>query len=300
MAILRQLSLAWKMVLILLVPLIGLLIFGVQGVEERRRVIAECKALKTLADVAVQIGNVVHELQKERGRSSGFLGSRGQKFAFELQNQRASTDRALEGFTRHLGQFDAQVYGGELATTLKRATTMAGELSNRREKVTHFGMSAPEAIQYYTELIGSLLDIVTYMSKVSTHTDITTGVFAYVNFLQAKERIGIERATLSNVFAAGAFQIGMYQRFVTVLARRDVYLRAFRSYAAPEQLQFLEDIVQGPAVSEVNQVEAMALQNAQANHFDVTPDHWFTTITEKIDRMKKVEDRLAADLRFRA
>ena len=32
---LKQLSLAWKMVLILLVPLIGLLVFGVQGVQEK-------------------------------------------------------------------------------------------------------------------------------------------------------------------------------------------------------------------------------------------------------------------------
>lgn len=74
MGIVRQVSLAWKMVLILLVPLIGLLIFGVQGVQERRRVIAECKALTTLSDVAVKIGNLVHELQKRAGSFLWFLG----------------------------------------------------------------------------------------------------------------------------------------------------------------------------------------------------------------------------------
>jgi methyl-accepting chemotaxis protein len=288
------------MALILLIPLIGLLVFGVQGVQERRRVIGECKALTGLSDVAVRIGNLVHELQKERGRSSGFLGSKGQKFGPELQAQRQSTDRAFTAFTNYVRHFNANAYSGELATTMQRAMSLAGQLPSHREQISRFEIGAPETIRYYTDTIGGLLDVVTYMSKVSTHTEITTGVFAYVNFLQAKERVGIERATLSNVFATGGFQADMYQRLVTVLAGRDIFMKAFHSYATPAELNFLDAAVQGPAVKEVSRVKAMALQSAQAGHFDITPDQWFTTVTEKIDRMKRVEDKLAGNLRDRA
>src|SRR5262249_3426683 len=117
MAILRQLNLAWKMVLILLIPLIGLLVFGIQGVRERQRVISECRALTGLSDVAVRVGSLAHELQKERGRSSGFLGSKGQKFGPELQTQRQLTDRALTAFADHVREFNAGPYGPELVAT---------------------------------------------------------------------------------------------------------------------------------------------------------------------------------------
>jgi methyl-accepting chemotaxis protein len=52
-------------------------------------------------------------------------------------------------------------------------------------------------------------------------------------------------------------------------------------------------------MDQVNRMETVALQRAQTGNFEITPDHWFTSITEKIDRMKQVEDKLAADLRDR-
>lgn len=149
-----------------------------------------------------------------------------------------ATDRALAAFAEHVRRFDARAYGSELPMTMDRVATLARELPGYRERITGLNLPALEAIRYYTDYITALLDAVTYMSKVSTHTEVTTGVFAYLNFLQAKEQTGIERATLSNVFAAGSFQSGIYQRFLTVLAGRDIFLKAFRSYATPEQRTF--------------------------------------------------------------
>lgn len=297
-----RMSLARKMGLILavpLVPLTGLLIVGVQSVRESRQKIHEGRALTALSEVAIRIGNAVHELQKERGRSSGFLGSKGQKFGPELEAQRASTDRAWSALTDHLKNFDASVDKGEMTASLRLAMTLAGELRTRRERISRCELGAPEAIGYYSGLITSLLEVVTNMSKVSTDTEVTRGVLAYVNLLEAKERIGIERAALSNVFAAGGFQADMYRRFVTVLAGRDIYEKAFRSYAAADQIKHFEATVKGPAAEEVRRLENIALQSP-GEIGTITADHWFKTVTEKIDRFKQVEDKLAGDLRAQA
>ncbi|MBK8477887.1 MAG: nitrate- and nitrite sensing domain-containing protein [Opitutaceae bacterium] len=66
---------------------------------------------------------------------------------------------------------------------------------------------------YYTRTIAALLDVVVAMSHLSKDADIGNGISCYVNYLQAKEQAGIERATLTGVFAADAFTPESYSRF---------------------------------------------------------------------------------------
>src|SRR5205807_103647 len=68
-----------------------------------------------------QIGNVIHELQRERGRSAVFVGRHGEKFATELPIQQQATDAALAQLTALLAHFDAARYGADFESNLKRA-----------------------------------------------------------------------------------------------------------------------------------------------------------------------------------
>ena len=51
---------------------------------------------------AEDAGNLVHELQKERGMTAGFLGSKGTKFADKILIQRQQVDARLEEFKRFI------------------------------------------------------------------------------------------------------------------------------------------------------------------------------------------------------
>ena len=54
-----------------------------------------------LTELSVVYSELVHELQKERGMTAGFIGSKDTKFANKLKNQRQNTDQKLskkEGF----------------------------------------------------------------------------------------------------------------------------------------------------------------------------------------------------------
>ena len=46
-----------------------------------------------LTELSVVYSELVHELQKERGMTAGFLGSGGTQFASKLKNQRQDTDK---------------------------------------------------------------------------------------------------------------------------------------------------------------------------------------------------------------
>ncbi|MEA3522417.1 MAG: nitrate- and nitrite sensing domain-containing protein, partial [Campylobacterota bacterium] len=55
-----------------------------------------------LIKLSVKMSAVLHELQKERGASAGFLGSGGKKFADLLPKQQSSTDTKIKELNAYI------------------------------------------------------------------------------------------------------------------------------------------------------------------------------------------------------
>jgi methyl-accepting chemotaxis protein len=64
-----------KLILMGAVPTIALLYFAVSGTMDKATIAAEMTRLEALVEVSVKIGDLAHELQKERGLSAGFISS---------------------------------------------------------------------------------------------------------------------------------------------------------------------------------------------------------------------------------
>lgn len=278
----------------LLLPVLGLVFFAGAMVLERRAVMAEMAALERLAAVAPDISAVVHELQKERGASAGFIGAKGGAFASPLDAQRRETDAAIGRLRDTLAAFDAKAYGADFVRRLEAQRSRLGELAGVRTKVSDFSMPMGEMAGWYTTTIGGLLDVIGTMGTLSQDADITRSITAYIAFLQAKERAGIERAMGSNGFSAGAFAPAVYQRYVGLIAEQTAFQSLFRAFAAPELISALDGVL---AAKEVDRMRAIALESPQTGSTGgVAGADWFKTITAKIDGLKGVEDLTAAAL----
>ena len=77
---------------------------------EKRGVVSEMDSLQELADLAPTISALVHELQKERGRSAVFIGSKGTKFVKELPEQWTLTSEKHTNLDNALNTFDAKSF----------------------------------------------------------------------------------------------------------------------------------------------------------------------------------------------
>lgn len=281
----------------LLLPVLCLVFFAGAMVLERRAVMAEMAALERLAAVASDISAVVHELQKERGASGGFIGAKGGAFASPLDAQRRETDAAIGRLRDTLAAFDAKAYGADFVRRLEAQRSRLGELAGVRTKVSDFSMPMGEMAGWYTTTIGGLLDVIGTMGTLSQDADITRSITAYIAFLQAKERAGIERAMGSNGFSAGAFAPAVYQRYVGLIAEQTAFQSLFRAFAAPELISALDGVLAAPAAKEVDRMRAIALESPQTGSTGgVAGADWFKTITAKIDGLKGVEDLTAAAL----
>ena len=292
------LRISTRIALALALPILGLLGFSGHKVLIQFQVSAQMDQLRDMAELAPDASALVHELQKERGNSAGYIGTGGdEEFRQRLEQQRRQTDVAFDRFGTAIAGFDAAAYGETFGVRIAEAQAMLAELEARRRAVGDLTLTVGEMAQYYSATIARLLDIVAEMAIVSDDASLTNAISAYTSFLQAKERAGIERAMGASGFGAGRFEPAVHRRFVSLIAEQRAYLSIFATYARPDQRAFLAETVSGPAVDEVARMREIAIANPYGGEIgEITGTAWFDTITRKIDLLKVVEDRLSADL----
>ena len=76
----NNLKIGPKLLLVLTIPIIGMLIFATMNLRDNLRTLDNMRTTQALVTVSTSAGNLIHELQKERGLSVGFLASKGEKF----------------------------------------------------------------------------------------------------------------------------------------------------------------------------------------------------------------------------
>ncbi len=289
-----------KIVLMLFFPLLGLFFFSGQGVWEKSILADEMGRVEQLSSLAVQLSALVHETQKERGMTAGFLGSEGKKFTSELPTQRIVTDKRIASLNKFLNDFDEKRYGSELKDFLDNILKNLSRIKNKREAVTALKISLADAIGFYTETNAFCLNVIAYIPKISSNAEIAILTSAYANFLQGKERAGIERAVLSNTFARNQFGPGMLRKFNSLVLGQDVYTRVFFSVATEGQKSFYKRKMSGQFINETERIRNVAFKKASEGNFGVDSLYWFKMQTGKINILKEMEDKLSGDLNQRA
>lgn len=300
MSILDRLKLNQKLLVLVLVPLLLVVYFAVSQTLTAWTLRGGAQRLSDLAALGVRVSGLVHELQKERGASAGFLGSRGAKFGSELAAQRQDTDVKQQVLHDFVSSFDAPAYGGKLQQGLDIVLGELDQIAAKRGLIDRFELPLGDALAYYTGMNAKFLGLISEMSKISPDERLAIDTAAYANFLQSKERAGIERAVLANTFAKDAFGPGLFRRFLGLQTTQDNYLNVFDSLASDEHRQLLKDTLQGEAVTETLRMRDVATAKAETGGFGVDPVYWFEMQTGKINLLKQVEDRLAADLEANA
>ena len=253
-------------------------------------IVQESKVLNVMSQ---KLSLLIHETQKERGASAGYLGSKGKEFRDILPKQRKLTDRRNQELRAYLETLDLNDFPKKLQDEIHRLQQDMSKISQIRSRVASLHISVKEEVSYYTNMNKKILNIVGLSAKLASTPELVKALDAYTNFLKSKERAGIERAVLSNTFAADKFAPGMYAKFITLMAQQDAYMDAFLTMATKKAKQLYKTTMNSPVVDEVNRMRKIAKIKATEGNFGVDSVVWFKTITKKINLLKQVDDALA-------
>ncbi|MEE8452818.1 MAG: nitrate- and nitrite sensing domain-containing protein [Thermoguttaceae bacterium] len=295
-------SIRVRIALLGILPLLLALYFMVGNLITGYDEYQQMNKLNTAMELAGHVSAHVHETQKERGFTAAFMGSGGTKFVAELAQQRETTDVRRTALKEFIATFDPAKYGQEFEQTLSAAVAKMNEIDGYRTKVSSQSIPVKEALTLYTGHNTAMLDVVKSVSQISDNADLAKTAAAYTNFLQGKERAGIERAVMSKTFAADRFESGTLRKFGSLVAAQDTYFDAFRALATPEQASFFDQKMSDSVVAEVQRMRDVAFEKGEVktDGFGVDAADWFNATTEKINLIKEVEDRMASDLKATA
>lgn len=296
MRFVMSLPLRMKLAMLVAVPVAGLMLMTGYIVWDTHSLVKKRDDVILAVKLSSAASALVHEIQKERGMTAGFVGSNGARFTDVLIKQRQRVDAAIEKYRVQRDAIDPATSEAVFGQRMMRVEDDFAQLQSVRARVSALNIALPEALGYYTGMNADLLRIVEGLPKVATSADLSTRAAAYVSFLQSKERAGIERAVLANTFGADRFAPGMFNRLNGLIVTQKNYLDAFLSLASDPSLAFFNDTLSGEVIKETERLRKLAIDNAAGAGFGVDPVHWFAVQTKKIDLLKRVEDHLAAEI----
>ncbi len=297
MNIIKNMRISKAILVAVLIPSLIALFFAAKNVHSDYKTYTEFKKLAQLTNLAVHMSTLVHEQQKERGATAVFLGSKGTKFVTELAKQRKETNKKKEVLDTFLKDFNANVYDQTFGQKFSKLLADLEKMPNIRDQVDNLSISSKDAIGYYTNLNGQNLSLINYFANLSPSPEIAISIIGYSNFLQGKERTGIERAVGANGFSSGKFSTAALDKFKSLIDAQKTYNDIFLSYATDQQKELFNETMRSDAVQDVSRMRKIAIKGGLSGQLEnIEGKYWFTQITQKINGLKKIEDTLSNDL----
>ncbi|MDU6682008.1 MAG: nitrate- and nitrite sensing domain-containing protein [Enterobacteriaceae bacterium] len=282
-----------KLFIALFPLLLAVIWFAGSGMLSRIGTERQMETIGQLTTLARSAGDVVHQLQRERGMSAGFIGARGQQFRDEIIVQRKLTDDALVKLNQALASADTNVTQGNVAATLSMFKDNIQSLDATRNAISALNIDAITSTQFYTQTISGLLSFVGGIGQLSASGPMVNELAAFYSLLNLKEQAGIERALLTNVFSVDRFSNGQFRMLSDVVGKQEAWLTATRRFSSVSQAAELDKALQSSEAAHALELRTIALNKAQDGGFGVKPTDWFTAQTRRIEILRQVETQAA-------
>jgi methyl-accepting chemotaxis protein len=293
---LANLKIYQRLAAAVVVPLVLLVGLAGYDLSSRWHAYSEVAKLAPLAEGVAKLSRFIHELQRERGASAVFIGSKGSQLRAELPEQRRRADTERNAAMAIVATLGATA-SGEFKESIAKAESAVTALDARRSDIDAQSISAPASSTYFTDTIAKLLAVTNEIAKVSRQSSVATAVSSYVSFIQGKEQAGQERAFAAGSVAAGRFDVPVYAKVLGLATSQQAYFSTFEAAADPAQRDFYNRTLSGPVVDTVVRMrEIIASGGLSGDMKGLDGKAWYDATTARIDTLKVVEDRLAADL----
>ncbi|MEM1413411.1 MAG: nitrate- and nitrite sensing domain-containing protein [Myxococcota bacterium] len=281
------LTLRARLITLVLVPLVGLVVLGAVLVGSKSADYDSAQDVRGAVDGARLVSALVHETQRERGRSALFTaGAEGA--AANLRAQREATDAQLG---RLRGWEPERPLPEALAQAFASYESALGDIPAIRTDVDR---RADGTTPRYTALNEQGLALVDTVASLSSEAELARLTRTASMLGQAIEWAGRERSAVGVVFSAGATPERL-QKIRRLAATQEVLFGRFHAMATDAQNRRFDEVSRSD-----DYAKAVAMREAALAGEAGDPSEWFLAQTAKLDVMSELEASILAELEGRA
>ncbi|MCP4989606.1 MAG: methyl-accepting chemotaxis protein [Colwellia sp.] len=252
-------SVKTKVLSVAIVPLIIVLVLSFSIIADKYTTYQEMKQHEVIAQFITKASGLLHELQKERGASGVFLGSKGTRFQSELLQQRSLTDTKKNELIQFAHTFPTEQFQKSFGVSLRRALDKASTLRNLRNDVDSFSLQPSQSLKVYSGINKSLLDLISSVTTFGSVSEIIKSRLASLDFSLGKEKSGIERAIMAGTFSLDRFVGNSFTNFTNIINEQNTYFELYKLMASPEELEQFTSFLSQPAVIKTQKLRDIAL-----------------------------------------
>ena len=274
----NNLSIKIKILLIVILSLICLSatsIYILNGVFKTRS--QAVSSFNTAEDIIKQ-SEFIHELQKERGYSAGFIAN-GKDADKNLKEQRAKVDGVL--------------------SKLSNKDELSSELNSLRAKVDSkesFALIAPK----FHDMIENTLIFENSLAS-SSEPDMKDNLARIFSISKIKEYFGITRAVLNAAFIKHNIDKNTYVNLVSFNANIKNLLNDYVKFNAGTYADSLQkEILQSDEFKKIDDIIKSAIATPDETAGKIEAASWFQSITNLIDNFRNYELYLLNDMKDKA
>ena len=265
----NNLSIKLKILVIALVGLIGLSIISAYMLNGIIKTRDKADYSERIVETIINQNDFVHEMQKERGFSSGVLAGGDNA---KLLAQRKNVDAALEKLS------EKNEIAPEIASIRSGVDQRSGD--NLIGRITKILRKEVIAINGYSDkLEPSLVDDLKRIIIVG----------------EIKESFGILRATLNGVFTKKSISKEDYNKVVALNSVINKFMQDFDEYNPKEFSAEFDTIARKKA--DFNDAMNIIKNVVTTEDISYDPATWFSKITLSIDAMRELELKLLSDMK---
>ncbi len=260
----------------------------------------DLEQLSILGELVRELSGLIHALQKERGASSIYLGSNGTQFSDPL-SQRVAECRALELAVRerleHVDEkLDRMSSGARFFTRVALALRALDSLSELRRQIASLVLAPQDSVRTFTLIIGHLLAVGFEVGDIAADPAVSRALVALVNFAQAKEYAGQERATVGAALSSGLCDAADRQRMQQLISAQDEAFRIFTEFSDAAHTDAFTDTLASRDTLQVNGMRQSISATPPGKPVEVGADAWYQHTTRRIDALHAIEDEMASQL----
>ena len=224
---LRRLSKHWKMVLIMLIPVLSLLALVTNNLLKAAEVKKNSGLVITEVNIAQKVAGLIQMLQRERGISATYLSAMGNKTEawITMMESRQHTDSAFTDVfvvNRHLVYINGKPHSSAM---LKEIVLLA------RERIENGSVLVEDHLTFYTDLNNGLMNVM--FKDVSLYGDQSyfADIIAFSSLIRWTDIIGLLRARIAFQYTTCGFDTITLQSYMLLTGQAQAYKITFTSYS---------------------------------------------------------------------
>ncbi len=239
------------------------------------------------------VADLITSLQKERGLSSVFVGSKGQNRP-TLDMQRQQTDTLIPLLKQSLNQSHIPIEG------IEKAKHSLEKLSDIRNEV-FTATDATPILSKYTALIHDLMTLIHATIKDKTSFGLGKRMVNLVLLIEAQENAALLRGTLSGLLAADRpLPDAKKEAMMNLYASIFVNLKSPALILISKGQDIANELMESEHWKKMAAGFNVAMAKANEGHFGIQADQYFSIVTEVISNIIQIQtiekDQLLNDI----